>query len=188
NFPATNQDLRLVIAPTYLDGELGFKGILGANTDLGLGVFGGGYAFNYEEVRRGNYFRDESFNGHGGGARVSLYHLFNPAARVPLNGLVRATMDYRTFDSNDDTANNFALPENQPFVTLRAGFRYGGQEPLLFPRLAMELSAWYELEHRTDDGQYGFAGDRRLESISHRFYGRAQLNYTLPSSEHNIMI
>jgi hypothetical protein len=51
--------------------------ILGENTDLGLGVFGGGFANNYDEVRRGNYFRDESFDGHGGGANVSLYHLFN---------------------------------------------------------------------------------------------------------------
>src|SRR5262245_3112122 len=47
DFPSTNQVLRLVIAPTYLDGELGLKGVLGENTDLGLGVFGGGFAFNY---------------------------------------------------------------------------------------------------------------------------------------------
>src|SRR5262245_31863242 len=67
NVPSTNQVLRLVIAPTYVDGELGFKGILGENTDLGLSVFGGGYAYDYDEVRQGNYFRDESFEGHGGG-------------------------------------------------------------------------------------------------------------------------
>ena len=188
DFPATNQTLRLVIAPTYLDGELGFKGALGENTDLGLGVFGGGYAYNYDEVRRGNYFRDESFDAHGGGARVSIYHLFNPNAKVPLNGVLRASVDYRTFDSTDDTANNFALPENQPFITLRAGFRYGGHEPVLLPRLAFELSTWYELEHRTDAGSYGFANDRRLEATSHRFLGRAQLNYTLPKSEHYVVL
>ena len=85
-------------------------------------------------------------------------------------------------------ADNFVLPENQPFITLRAGFRYGGQEPVLFPRLAMEISAWYELEHRTDDGGYGFDADRRLEATSHRFFGRAQLNYTLPKSEHFIVL
>src|SRR2546422_5641438 len=44
NFPSTNQILRLVVAPTYLDSELGFKGLLGKNTDLGVGIFGGGYA------------------------------------------------------------------------------------------------------------------------------------------------
>jgi len=182
--PSTNQVLRLVIAPTYLDGELGFKNALGRNTDLAVGAFGGGFEYNYDEVRRGNYFRDESFDGHGGGANVSVYHLFNPTAKVPLNGLLRATVDYRTFDTSDDTAKSFVLPENQPFVTFRAGFRYGGHEPVLLPRLAFEISAWYELEHRTDSGTYGFDGDRRLEATSHRFWARAQLNYTSPRAEH----
>src|SRR5712664_723402 len=141
DFPSTNQVLRLVIAPTYLDGELGFKNLLGENTDLAVGAFGGGFQNSYDEVRRGNYFRDESFDGHGGGANVSLYHLFNPGRTVPLNGVLHASVDYRTFDDTGDTANNFELPNDQPFVTLRAGFRYGGQEPLLFPRLGMEISA-----------------------------------------------
>ena len=169
NVPATNQNLRLIFAPTYLDGEFGIKHVFGEKTDLGLGAFGGGYEYNYDEVRRGNYYRDESFDGHGGGANVSIYHLFNPGAKVPLNGLVRASVDYRTFDETDDTAKNFVLPNNQPFITLRTGFRYGGAEPVLFPRLAFEISAWYELEHRTDDGKYGFGGDRRLEATSYRF-------------------
>lgn len=51
--PATNMTLRLVIAPVYLDGELGFKGLLGENTDLGVGVFGGGFYNSYQEVRQG---------------------------------------------------------------------------------------------------------------------------------------
>jgi hypothetical protein len=37
------------------------------------------------------------------------------------------------------TAKNFALPESQPFITLRTSFRYGGKEPVLGPRLAMEI-------------------------------------------------
>ena len=188
NFPSTNQILRLVAAPTYVDAELGFKDLLGKNTDLGLGVFGGGFANSYDEVRRGNYFRDESFDGHGGGANISVYHLFNPGGTVPLNGLVRATVDYRTFDRTDDTADSFVLPKSQPFFTLRTGFRYGGHEPVLLPRLAFEISAWYELQHRMDDGNYGFAGDRRLEATSHRFLGRAQLNYTLPRLEHYMVV
>src|SRR4030095_15404476 len=188
DFPATNQVLRLVFAPTYLDGDYGLKGILGENTDLGLGVFGGGFAHSYDEVRRGNYFRDESFDGHGGGANVTLYHLFNPAGKVPLHGLVRASVAYRTFDGTDDTANNFVVPENQPFFTLRTGFRFGGAEPVLPPQLGMEISAWYELEHRTDDGRYGFSGDRQLESTAHRFFGRALLHYTAPKSEHYMVL
>src|SRR4029434_1945540 len=77
DFPCTNQMLRLVIAPTYLDSELGLKGVLGDNTDVGLGVFGGAYAYDYDEVRQGNYYREESFNGYGGGANVSVYHLLD---------------------------------------------------------------------------------------------------------------
>jgi hypothetical protein len=188
NVPSTNQTLRLVIAPTYLDGELGLNGALGQNTDLGLGLFGGGYEYDYDEVRQGNYFRNESFEGHGGGADISVYHLFNPAATIPLNGVASAIVDYRTFAHSHDTADNFVVPENQPFVTLRTGFRYGGQEPLLFPRLAMEISAWYELEHRMDPGSYGFSGDRQLEATSHRFFGRAQLNYTMPRWEHYMVV
>ena len=44
NVPTTNQFLRLVIAPVYVDSELGFKGLLGEHTDLAVGAFGGLYA------------------------------------------------------------------------------------------------------------------------------------------------
>ena len=150
--PSTNQVLRLIFAPTYLEGELAFRGLIGEHTDLALGLFGGGYDYQYDEVRGGHYYKDESFDGHGGGANVSLYHLFNPNATVPLNGLVRATVDYRTFDKNSDTAGNFVVPQTQPFISFRTGLRYGGLEPILLPRLGFELSAWYELEHRTVSG------------------------------------
>src|SRR5690349_12298532 len=39
--PSTNEVLRLVIAPGYIDSELAFKGLLGENTDLAIGLFGG---------------------------------------------------------------------------------------------------------------------------------------------------
>ncbi len=188
DFLAKNRTLRLVAAPTYLDAELGFKGLLGARTDLGIGVFGGGFAYNYEEVRQGNYFRNESFDGHGGGANVSVYHLFNPTATVPLHGLVRAGVDYRAFDARHDTADNFETPHSQPSFNLRAGLRYGGQEPVLAPRLALEVSGWYELQHRTHAGGYGFSGDRELEATTHRFFGRVQLSYTRPKSEHYMTV
>lgn len=186
--PATNRVVRLIVAPTYLDGEFGIKNALGQNTDLGLGLFGGGFQNSYDEVRQGHYYRDESFDGHGGGANVSIYHLFNPDATIPLYGLARATADYRVFENSDDTARHFVLPENQPFVTLRTGFRYGGAEPVLFPRLAFEISAWYELQHRMDSGNYGFDGDRRLAADTQRIWGRMQLNYTFPHTEHYVMV
>lgn len=181
--PKTNQTLRLAIAPVFVDGELGFQGLLGAHTDLGVGVYGGGFAYSYDEVRRGNYYRDESFDGHGGGASLNLYHLFNPSAEIPLNGLIRVGADYRAYTDNDNTSDAFDVPENQPVLHARAGLRWGGIEPLLLPRLALELSAWYELEHRTEAGTYGFVEDRELESTVHRFLGRAQLHYTVPGSE-----
>jgi hypothetical protein len=186
--PATNMTLRLAIAPVYLDGELGFKGLLGQNTDLGVGVFGGGFYNSYYEVRQGNYYRDESFVGNGGGAALSLYHLFNPGATVPLNGIVRAGMNYHVFSDTSDTADNFKLPSDQPFYTLHTGLRWGGKEPLLTPRLAAELSVWYDLEYRPDHGTYGLGGDRELNSVSHRFLGSARLIYTMPRSEHYLAL
>ena len=184
NVPATNQTLRLTVAPVFLDGELGFQGLLGEHTDLGVGVYGGGFAYSYDEVRRGDYLRDESFDGHGGGARVSVYHLFNPSAKVPLSGVARIGADYRAFADRDSTSETFQLPESQPFLYARVGLRWGGVEPLLLPRLAMEVSVWYELEHRTEAGGYGFGEDRELEPTVHRFLGRGELLYTVPGSEH----
>src|SRR6185369_10458270 len=40
-FIQTNWTLRLALAPTYLDSELGMAGILGPDTHLGIGLSGG---------------------------------------------------------------------------------------------------------------------------------------------------
>ena len=187
--PATNTTLRLAIAPVYADAELGFKGLLGENTDLGVNVFGGGFYNSYYEVRQGHYYKDESFDGNGGGSALSVYHNFNPGAEIPLNGIVRASMNYHVFSETSDTANNFTLPKDQPFYTLHMGLRWGGKEPLLTPRLAAELAAWYDLEYRPDHGAYGFGGgDRELNSTSHRFLASALLIYTMPRSEHYLAL
>lgn len=189
NVPTTNTTLRLAIAPVYADAELGFKGLLGENTDLAVGVFGGGLYNSYYEVRQGNYYRDQSFDGHGGGGALSLYHNFNPGAKVPLNGIVRASMNYHVFSDTSDTANDFTLPKNQPLYTLHTGLRWGGKEPVLSPRLAAELSVWYDLEYRPGSGSYGLnGGDRELNSSSHRFLGSALLIYTMPRSEHYLTL
>src|SRR3954452_12399411 len=65
NFLATNVTLRLAIAPTYLDSELGVSQIITPHTDLGFGIAGGGFADSYQEIRNGKYETDESFDGHG---------------------------------------------------------------------------------------------------------------------------
>ena len=63
NAPATNIFLRLAFAGVYGDGEVAFKGLLGENTDLAFGGFGGLYASDYHEIHDGNYLQHESFDG-----------------------------------------------------------------------------------------------------------------------------
>jgi hypothetical protein len=54
----------------------------------------------------------------------------------------------------------------------------GGKEPLLYPDLAMELSAWYERQWREGmDAHYGFANDRQVESAVDLYWLYAALNY-----------
>jgi hypothetical protein len=187
-FYQTNLTLRLALAPVYVDGELGVSEVLDPNTDLGLGLAGGGYANSYDEIRRGKWHREESFTGHGGGTSLSLYHRFNPEARVPLSGLLRGGFHYAFYQSDDTTAPNFVLPDDQAMATVRAGLRWGGLEPVLSPELAMEISAWYEGQFRLDSGPYGYAGDRRVGPVAHLFWGRAALAYTLPNLEHTISL
>ncbi len=103
----SNLTLRLAVAPTYLDSELGISHVLGPNTDLGIGLAGGGYADSYYEIRKGTYLPSESFDGHDGEASVSIYHLFNPGAQIPLNGMLRGIAHYTFYEATGDTAKNF---------------------------------------------------------------------------------
>lgn len=183
-FLKTNLTLRLAIAPTYVDSELGFANALGQSTDFGLGVSGGGYADSYNEIRQGKYLPDESFDGYGTGLSASLYHLFNPGQLVPLNGLLRGSARYATFSPTSDTASGFQVPGDQMLLSVRTGLRWGGREPTLFPALAMELSVWYDFEYRPYAQSYGFGNDRSLEPRTHLFWGEAFLAYTLPQWKH----
>lgn len=186
-FLRTNLTLRLAVAPTYLDSELGIRHVLGENTDLGIGLAGGGFADNYWEINRGTVEPSQSFTGYGAETSLSLYHLFNPGRMIPLNGLVRGTAHYSTYERNDTTAGNFQLPEDRGTFSVRSGLRWGGREPTLFPALAMELSGWYEGQFRTGSGTYGF-GDRTVEPESHLFWGEAFLAYTLPELKHRFSL
>ncbi|MBU6402410.1 MAG: hypothetical protein KGS61_18990 [Verrucomicrobia bacterium] len=181
-FLQTNLTLRLAVAPIYLDSELGIAQALGPNTDLGIGVSGGGFADSYWEIRQGAFRRDESFVGHGGELAVAIYHRFNPDSLIPLYGVVRNALHYSLYERDDHTAANFALPDDQYTYHLRTGLRWGGMEPMLQPSLAMEMSAWYEGQFRTDAGPFGFDGDRVVEPTSHMFWGRALLAYTFTNT------
>jgi len=183
NFLQTNLTLRIALAPVYLDSEVGLVGLLGSNTDLGIGLAGGGFADDYYEFQNGKYLPEQSFTGDGAETSVSIYHLFDPGSRIPLFGVIRVKEHYSAYSRNDDTASGFVLPHNHGTTEWRAGLRFGGREPLLHPDLAMELSAWYEGQYRTESGSYGFNGDRILEANSELFWARALLIYTLPESK-----
>lgn len=187
-FQRTNLTLRLALAPVYLDSELGISEALGPNTDLGIGIAGGGFADSYSEVHRGKYEQRESFRGHGGEISTSLYHLFNPESQIPLYAVVRAAAHYSAFSEDSNTDNNFEVPDDQFIYRIRAGVRWGGREPLMLPDLAMEISAWYEGEFRAEPGRYGYAGDREFRGNSHLFWSRALLTYTFPESKHSFGI
>lgn len=188
DFFRTNHTLRLALAPVYADSEYGIAQALGPHTDLGIGLAGGGFADSYSEIREGVFEEPESFVGHGGNVSGNIYHLFNPASRIPLHGVLRGALRYAAYESDDRTADSFVIPDDQTSFHVRAGLRWGGREPLLFQEVAMELSVWYEGQFRTSSGSYGFAGDRRLESDSHLFWARALLIYTLPELQHTFNV
>lgn len=184
----TNLTLRLAIAPVYMDGELGISEALGPHTDLGLGFAGGGFAESYFEFREGDWIEGESFTGHAGGAGLSVYHLFNPGSLIPLSLVLQAAPHFNAYEDDEDTDPAFVLPENQWSLRYRAGLRWGGREPLLNPRLAMEVSAWFESINRLAPGAYGFNGDREVNEWVHNLWGRALLIYTIEGWEHQFEI
>ena len=183
-FLGTNIALRLAVAPVYLDGELGFRSLLSPHTDVGLGFSGGGYAENYYEIRQGHYFKDESFDGHGGGASLNVYHLINPRQMIPLNAVVQGGYHYSTYSRTDQTADAFQPPANRDNTFLRAGLRLAGKEPMLYPDLAMEVSIWFERQWRFDDGTYGFAGDRQVQPTTDLYWLYAGLSYAWTNTGH----
>lgn len=188
----TNLTLRLALAPTYVDSELGVSHIFTPHTDMGFGIAGGGFADSYHEIRDGEYDPDESFDGHGFESSLHLYHLFNPDQLIPLNGVLHLIGHYSTFSKTDQTAPDFELPPDHGTFMLRTGLRWGGKEPVLYPSLAMEISIWYQGEYRTAHGDYGVLGDperqHTLKEYSHLFWGQALIAYTLPEWKHNIFL
>ncbi len=191
-FYRTNLTLRIALAPVYVDSELGFVHGLGPQTDFAIGVAGGGFADSYNEIDGGRWIEGQSFDGHGAEISSSIYHLFNPQDEIPLSFVLRGSAHYSMYEANDDTTNGFHLPGDGGIFSVRTGLRYGGIEPTLFPALAMELSAWYEGQFRTDSGGYGVlnngAYDRHIESSTHLFWATAALVYTLPKSQQSFSL
>ena len=188
DFYRTNLTLRLAVAPTYVDSDFGFRGALGAQTDLSLGLAGGGFADSYNEIRGGRWLQKESFDGHSVELSGNLYHLFNPADQIPLNFVLHTGVHGSIYTANNDTSPNFRVPDDMTVFNVRTGLRYGGIEPTLFPDLAMELAVWYEGEFRTVADKYGFNNDRQVNPSSHLFWASAALSYTLPESKQNFFV
>ena len=183
-FHATNLTLRLAIAPIFLDAELGFSSLLGPNTDLALGLSGGGFGDSYAEIRRGKFWKEESFFGDGGGISVGVYHRLNPGQRIPLSLVVRGGVHQSLYREDGDTADEFELPDDRTTFHIRTGLRFGGEEPSMTEAAAMELSIWHEAQIQAEHGRYGFDGDRKAEPSSQLFWGRALLKYAADPSEH----
>ncbi|HEX3624790.1 MAG TPA: hypothetical protein VH280_05115 [Verrucomicrobiae bacterium] len=184
----TNLTLRLAVAPTYVDSELGILNGLGNDTDIGIGAAGGAFADSYNEIRGGTFIPSESFDGYGGEMSFSLYHLVDPGRMIPLSLVFRLTPHYSAY-GRDNTASDFALPADHLDGSVRTGMRFGGVEPTLFPALAMELSVWYEGHFRSSPGYYGFASNPyHLNIQSHLFWGEAALSYTFNGSGQNVYL
>lgn len=186
-FLRTNLALRIAVAPTYIDSELGVREALGPRTDLGIGAAGGGFADSYAEIRQGTYLPAESFVGHGAQLSLSAYHRFNPEAMIPLHGIVRTSARASFYNDSDSTDPDFVLPDNRGTFALRSGVRWGGREPTLYPSLAMTVSAWYEGQYRTSHGVYGY-DDREVEPASHLIWAEAGLVYTTDDRRHNFEV
>lgn len=182
-FYATNLTLRLAVAPIHLDAELGMRQLLGPNTDLAVGLSGGGFGESYGEIRQGLFIREESFLGDGGGAAANLYHRFNPEQTIPLHLVVQGSGYQSYYRRDSDTARDFELPDDRTTFRVRSGLRFGGQEPSMTEPMALELSLWHELRIRAGSGRYGFDNDRKVEPRSQLAWGRALMKYAFDSSE-----
>jgi hypothetical protein len=182
HFLAPRPTLRLVVAPGYVDSEVGLPQALGERTHLGIGVAGGAFADSHNEIRRDRFLPGESFRGDGVKASAAVYHDFPPIGRVPLAGIVRLEGHYAAFSRDNATDSDFTVPKPQGEVVVRSGLRLGGREPLLSPKLAMEVSAWTENRSRLAPAAYGVNGDRRIESDTQLYRGRALLIYNDPES------
>ncbi|MBI5200218.1 MAG: hypothetical protein HY925_01415 [Elusimicrobia bacterium] len=171
--------LRLVTAPVYLDSELSLARVA-PQTDIGIGLSGGGWAFGHNEIRQGSAVRSESFEGHGFAASLALYRLLNPSRRIPLSLYLKGSAGLHAFDASNKTDPMFVVPLDVFEKQFRAGLRFGGREPEL-GQDALELSAWYEGHFRDHSHPFGF-GDRSVRQESELFWTNGHFAYTFPDT------
>jgi hypothetical protein len=102
--------LRLALAPVYLDSEVGLVGLLGPNTDLGIGLAGGGFADNYYEYEGGKYLPEQSFTGDSVETSASVYHLFDPGRLIPYSACCASRSITPSTRETTSLAPGFVLP------------------------------------------------------------------------------
>jgi len=173
NFPAEDQYLRVVVAPTYLLSEFVQDHWPYGRHAVSIGLNGGGVRYGHWEYRDGSYKGEESFWGDGVEVPLSYYASTKFFDKLPLQGQIRVTPAYLVYQDSFDTANRFRLPPETGLFTGRVGLRLGGVPPELLPQLALEVSAWYEAAYRTNTGEFGFPErPESLESLTQRAWGR----------------
>jgi hypothetical protein len=180
HFVRDDLTLRLAVAPVYIDSELAMSSspAHGGNI-LAVGLAGGGFADDYAEVRGGQYFRGESFDGNSATISASLYRCLNPTQVMPLNLIARLSAHSAVYWRTSQTQADFTLPPDHRDYKLRLGLRLGGIPPELIPSRAGELSLWYEPTSRDHSRTYGLNGDRTLELFTEVFWTRAAVAYRL---------
>ena len=181
DFYRRDTTLRLVAAPIYLDTELGLARIA-KNTDMGIGLSGGGLAYGHNEIRDGSVINSESFRGHGLAVSLSVYRTLNPGKMIPLGLVLRAGSSVAAYESGPRTDRDFRVPADHMSHFARAGVRWGGQEPEL-GKSALELSVWYEGKFRSRDIKYGYNEDRMLRQDAYFAWTRAHMAYNFPESK-----
>jgi hypothetical protein len=174
--------LRMALAPAYLDSEIGFKHLVSPDTDVGVGISGGAYGDNYYEVRQGKYYENESFYGNGGGASLNVYQLLDPGMKIPLNLVARGGFRYSSFFDTPQTDRTFELPDAQLDTYSIVGLRFAGNQPILYPDLGLELSAWAERQWHLNNDPYGFHDDRAISPATNLYWVYAGLDYSFKQS------
>ena len=132
NFLQTNLTLRLAVVPVFVDSELGILEALSPNTDLALGLSGGGFADSFSEIREGDYITAESFTRSiPPSSNTSVYHLFNPGDRAPLYGVFRGAMHGALLTSATKIPRRTSkCPNDEASILWRTGLRLGGSRTL----------------------------------------------------------
>jgi hypothetical protein len=172
--------LRLIVAPTFLVGELVRDRFPSEGHAVGLSVAGGAFPYNFDDYRMGRHEEGESFWGHGGEVNLAYYRRLTVFDVLPIEGQLRLRPQYVVYQRSGDTDARFELPADTAIYSARLGVRVGGVPPELLPALALELSLWYEPSYRDAAGAYGLPERRQeTEHFTQRAWGRLGGVYTL---------